>query len=582
MQRRFLIAGLVAALLVIAAGLWLALRPGWAVGLVQAEAQRFGRVIEVKGGAHLEFSPLAIRLDGVRLSGATPDGDGLMSAESLVIPVSFGNLIGRGVSLSGATLVKPEFALLIDDQGTASWALPAAARFNDFAVTIRNGSLRFYDARNTQALAASDINGILSGDQSGGLTLKATAAVGGRLVDVDAGLKSLARVHADGSPFDLAVESHDLSLSFSGRLATAKVLSLAGQISALGPDLREAARWAGAFNGSAPDAYGAFSVDGILDGVGRALAIRQGVFGLGLFRGGGQMVIDFRGPVPKLQAELQSPSLALDSFLPSAGRSDGQWGKADLGFKALRGFDAEITLETPALRYGAAENIPARIAATLKDGKLDAGVALRTANAGTATVTASIDAKALSPAMTLAVKSEGGDLGLLLRALTGLDLIDGSGTLDLSLAGSGNSEEEIVSTLKGSARLDMAGGTLKFANAASLPAAVADKIAEGWTSLPGTTAFTALSGNAEIVDGIAAVKDLQVKTDSASLAVSGEADLLRRGLDLKVAMTTPAFPVPVAVKGPWGAPRLYPDIDGILTDPAAAFAKLKAMTAAGN
>ena len=58
--------------------------------------------------------------------------------------------------------------------------------------------------------------------------------------------------------------------------------------------------------------------------------------------------------------------------------------------------------------------------------------------------------------------------------------------------------------------------------------------------------------------------------------------LLRRGLDLKARVEVPAFPAPVAVKGPWAAPRLYPDIEGILTDPAAAFARLKTMTAAGN
>jgi AsmA protein len=35
------------------------------------------------------------------------------------------------------------------------------------------------------------------------------------------------------------------------------------------------------------------------------------------------------------------------------------------------------------------------------------------------------------------------------------------------------------------------------------------------------------------------------------------------------------LPVPVVVKGPWIEPNIYPDMPGILDDPAAAFRALK-------
>jgi AsmA protein len=35
--------------------------------------------------------------------------------------------------------------------------------------------------------------------------------------------------------------------------------------------------------------------------------------------------------------------------------------------------------------------------------------------------------------------------------------------------------------------------------------------------------------------------------------------------------------VPVVIRGPWAEPRIYPDVAGILDNPEAAFAKLKAM-----
>ncbi|MGE3874913.1 MAG: AsmA family protein, partial [Parvibaculaceae bacterium] len=67
----------------------------------------------------------------------------------------------------------------------------------------------------------------------------------------------------------------------------------------------------------------------------------------------------------------------------------------------------------------------------------------------------------------------------------------------------------------------------------------------------------------------------------------GEVDLLRQAIDLKVDpqlavagadAATPQlakFPVAIQVKGPWAAPRIYPDMPGILEDPASAYAALK-------
>ena len=37
------------------------------------------------------------------------------------------------------------------------------------------------------------------------------------------------------------------------------------------------------------------------------------------------------------------------------------------------------------------------------------------------------------------------------------------------------------------------------------------------------------------------------------------------------------FGIPVMIEGPWGAPKIYPDMQGILDNPDAAYAKLKEM-----
>ncbi len=65
---------------------------------------------------------------------------------------------------------------------------------------------------------------------------------------------------------------------------------------------------------------------------------------------------------------------------------------------------------------------------------------------------------------------------------------------------------------------------------------------------------------------------------------SGEVDLLRRALDFKLdpalvtgSGQTTRFPVQVVVKGPWHAPKIYPNLEGILDDPEAAYDALRSL-----
>ena len=72
------------------------------------------------------------------------------------------------------------------------------------------------------------------------------------------------------------------------------------------------------------------------------------------------------------------------------------------------------------------------------------------------------------------------------------------------------------------------------------------------------------------------------------ITLKGEIDLARQSFELSAgprlasdkkdggkgkAFTT--FPVPIIINGPWIGPRIYPDMPGILDDPATAFEALK-------
>ena len=87
--------------LALLAGVWFVLSPGWAVAMIADRVSAgLGRDFSASGGAHLEFSPLAIRLDGVSISNPADPDSAFIAALALRIPVSLGQLLLRRPELT--------------------------------------------------------------------------------------------------------------------------------------------------------------------------------------------------------------------------------------------------------------------------------------------------------------------------------------------------------------------------------------------------------------------------------------------------------------------------------------------------
>jgi len=158
----------------------------------------------------------------------------------------------------------------------------------------------------------------------------------------------------------------------------------------------------------------------------------------------------------------------------------------------------------------------------------------------------------------------------------------------LSVNARGNTQEELIATLRGQASFRIVDGAIEGVDLPVAFTRVSNSILEGWGRDDGhSTSFDALSATFNIADGIAATSNLILTSPSLSFTAKGEIDLLRKALDLKVAPQIPLaastaeapqfvnFPVAILAKGPWTRPKIYPDMPGILEDPAAAYAALK-------
>ena len=224
----------------------------------------------------------------------------------------------------------------------------------------------------------------------------------------------------------------------------------------------------------------------------------------------------------------------------------------------------------------------------MRDGNLDLKLGKAAYVGGTLDLRLAIDSKAEPPALQFDVSGDG--LAADRSLLASLGFADMAGTLSpsLSVSASGRTLAELVSTLKGQAALRIVSGTIKGVDLPRVFGKVANAILDGWDGDERAgTAFAAFSATFQIADGIAETGNLTLTSPSLSFTGKGEVDLLRQALDLKidpqlaVAQSTgtapqfATFPVAIQVKGPWTRPRIYPDMPGILEDPASAYAALK-------
>ena len=570
-DRRLVAGGAAFALVMVAAIALLFIAPRVAAsGLTGLVQQQLGRGVSVKGGIHLDFSPLSLRLEDVALAGADARDDSFVMARSAVVPVSVGQLFGAAPRLAEIAVAEPDIALIVNERGEASWDFPDAAPGGPLRIAVEQGRFRYFDARNNQSMELSRVDGRLDLRADGGVSFAGTAVINGRLVRIDADLKSLARVNADGSPLELALVADDGNASFSGRLSTAKVMSLAGPVSLAsttpGPGLR-------LLGLPVPDGavvVGPIAIDGALDSAGRAFAIRNATLGIGALRAAGELGADLRNDHPKLQAKLVADTLWLDPLLPAAGAKDGEWGRLPLPFALLRTIDLETAIDARSLSYGGFTAGASRLSATLAGGKLELSGGARLAGDGTLTFTLTADATSLPPAVGLDIAASDTEVQPLLAALVGVNQLSGKGSFAAKLTAAGTTQEELAGMLKGTASITLGEGRIEGADFTGLMLAARQNTLEGWSDAPGGTPFTSLSGEATIADGIASFRGVEIAGPVTSFTLEGLIDVLRKGIAVSVTGMSngqPLLPVAVIAKGLWARPKIFADVPSIITTP---------------
>jgi AsmA protein len=297
-------------------------------------------------------------------------------------------------------------------------------------------------------------------------------------------------------------------------------------------------------------------------------------------------------PLVKLDLDFQRLDLGTPSRgRPAASQPAQPWSNEPINLAGLNYVDAQIRMSAAELNIGDARFAPAAIDAALGSGVLKAQFSHLGVYGGEADGELTVDVSGDNPAYVLRSDLAGVRALPLLSGLADFDKIDGKMQARLAFRSGGASQRAIVAGLSGTAFVVFQDGAIRDLNIARMIRSLTSGTLSGWQQgRDQTTDLAQLSASFRIEQGQATTSDLTLAGPLVRMTGGGTVDLPAKTLvfrvEPKLVMTTEgqgsaANPVglgiPVVIEGPWAEPRIYPDIAGILDNPDAAYAKLKAL-----
>lgn len=470
--------------------------------------------------------------------------------------------------------------------------LSSVAAGDPSADTIKDISLSLKIAGLDRPLALS---GAMSWrDEAFTVTGKATPA------PVLAGMAAPASVQVKGSRF---------AAGFDGRVQGTG--GVEGAVSVETADLRSLLAWIGQ-----PMAPGGglktFKVSGLFSAEENAVGFDETSFSLDQTSGTAKGRIVF-GAKPLITASLDLDTLVLDPYLSSDGEAEASsaatgggngtnkdaakgWSNAAIDLSGLKAVNADFAITSKEIRWDQLRIGNSVLKTTIKDGVLNAELQKLSLYEGTATGAVTLNGVGEVPALKSRFRLENLDAHPFLRDAAETRWLHGRAFMEMDVEATGASERQLVSSLSGTAKVEFADGSIRGINIPQMVRGLSVQTLLGWQG--GTeekTDFNSLSASFTIADGIAVTKDLSLIGPLVRMTGSGTTNLPERTLDWRVDPQVVAtlegqaakpgqkdselagLGVPIVIKGSWDNPQIYPDIAGILENPAAAYKQLEGM-----
>lgn len=515
-------------------------------------------------------------------------------------------LIAGRMELASLLLVSPTITYDIDGQplkqsgaiARASDTLPATpeAAGADEArlgvISISGGSARIMSKAQGFDTRVDDINLTLDWPRlSSPASLNGTITWAGEVAEVAAWLgKPAAVLRGEQSSMTMKIESPGLSLSTNGALSGSPRLQYEGRVAVATRSLRTLMRTVGV----------QVPLPGPLANVSLTGNARAGMRSIAL--SGLRMTVDgnsFEGTLalqgtnvrPTLSGTLASDLLILSpivSDLPSLTGPEGQWSRAALDLKSLDFADVDLRFSAARARLGRTVFEDTGCSILLTNGRLDVTLGQARTSGGLIKGRASLTPGVAGVDLRASGVFTKIDSGALMKdALRGIR-ITGEASGQFSFDGQGETVAELIRSVDGRAQITFRNGDIMgldleqaLRRLEKRPLSIVTEVRSG------RTGFETAVVSARLNDGLIELDQAAVSGLGVQLAVTGQASLSDRNLQLRALARQTSGPTASAresgpqllmeIRGSWDDPALIFDTDSLMRRSEAAAPLLRAL-----
>ncbi|MDE2165148.1 MAG: AsmA family protein [Alphaproteobacteria bacterium] len=580
--------------------------------LIAAVKQSTGRDLRIDGPVNFHILPaLELSADQVSFSNA-PGGvaKNMAQLKSLEVRLQLLPLLSGTVAVDSFVLVDPVIALEVEKNGHPNWQFSAAgaapapapaahapegagagamtelARLRIARLKIENGTISYFDARTGKRWQASAINMsfALPGLDSP-LAASGSVAWNGQTINLDLGIDRPAAFEGGRpTPIKLKIASTPINFSFAGTGVGAPVMKLDGAADLDIPSVRSLAAWAGQPM-PAGHGFGPLTIKGKVAIAGSKYVFSDASLAFDAIKGNGGIAFDDGGAKPYVKGSLQLDDLDLNPYLgtssgagaasaPSSGGGGASapaeqgWSTAPIDISPLKVANADFFLGANTLEYHNIKVGKTALILHLKDARLTADLTQLSLYKGAGQGKVTVDGSGAVPAIQESFALKGVDMQPFLHDAADVNLLAGSGSLDMTVDGHGRSQRDIIASLAGRGSLHLDRGKLEGVNIIGMMKNAANALTMGLVGGGNNTDFSTLSGTFTITNGILKNSDLQLVSSELPMIGAGTVDLPQRQVNYRLTpKVAGALAVPVLITGPWDHLSYRPDIGAMLKQP---------------
>jgi AsmA protein len=523
-----------------------------------------------------------------------------LTAERLTARLRFFPLLIGRVEIADVALERPHIAIDFGPGGDSNWGglitalarsqKPGAQRRAAFSeMRINGGTVTLHDRTYNATEQLDDVNFSLAWP-----SISKTFGATGRFVwheqPVDASMTLAdfpAALTGGRTGLKLRINGKPGKIAFEGGISVIPTLKIEGTLAADSPSLRDALVWAGQ-KPLPGGGFGHFSIKAQTNVIGGTIGLSAVNVDLdgNIAEGVLTFVVDGR---KTLQGTLAADKLDLTPYVSTVRlltNNQHSWSSSRIALDGLTGSDFDLRLSAGKVIVSNAEFGRTAIGANLRGGQFVITVGEAQAYGGLIKGSLSLADRDEGVDVKSQLNFDEVDLESCLGQLFGLRRLEGKGNIAIAVEGKGGSVLGVTHTLTGTASLSSTNGAIAGLDVAQLLRRLERRpLSGGGEFRTGRTPYDKLSLDLKIVNGKAAVQDLNITGAAVHMAVNGSASIPERDLDLKgtAALVTASrpggapFSLPFIVQGSWDDPIMLPDPEALLRRSGAAAPLLDAI-----